>query len=131
LFHATGDFHYRSRWQEGVKTVEEIGHLLPRVGMKCRCVMEDGQVSICSSSYSFSWERIEFSETDESKMTSTYFTLEKTGHKQTKLTIDVYLRKGRARLALFVLTRRKKMIERYNKSLLNLERLVQEIKLPD
>jgi len=131
LFHATGDFHYRSRWQEGVQTVEEIGHLLPRVGMKCRCVMEDGQVSIYSSSYSFSWERIEFSETDERKMTSTYFTLEKTGHKQTKLTIDFYLRKGRARLAWFVLTRRKKMIERYNKSLLNLERLVQEIKLPD
>ena len=48
-----------------------------------------------------------------------------------KLTIDFYLRKGRARLAWFVLTRRKKMIERYNKSLLNLERLVQEIKLPD
>ena len=130
LFHATGDFNYRSRWQEGVKTVEEIGHLLPRVGMKCRCVMEDGQVSIYSSSYAFSGERIEFSETDERKMTSTYFTLEKTGHKKTKLTIDFYLRKGRARLAWFVLTRRKKMIERYNKSLLNLERLVQEIKLP-
>jgi Protein of unknown function (DUF2652) len=130
LFHATGDFNYRSRWQEGVKTGEEIGHLLPRVGMKCRCVMEDGQVSIYSSSYAFSGERIEFSETDERKMTSTYFTLEKTGHKKTKLTIDFYLRKGRARLAWFVLTRRKKMIERYNKSLLNLERLVQEIKLP-
>ena len=130
LFHATGDFNYRSRWQEGVKTVEEIGHVLPRVGMKCRCVMEDGQVCIYSSSYSFSGERIAFSETDERKLTSTYFTLEKTGHKKTKLTIDCYLRKNIARLALFVLTRRKKMIERYNKSLLNLERLVQEIKLP-
>jgi len=113
-----------------VKTVEEIGHLLPRVGMKCRCVMEDGRVFIYSSSCSFSWERIEFSETDERKMTSTYFTLEKIGHKQTKLTIDFYLRKSRARLAWFVLMRRKNMIERYNKSLLNLERLVQEIKLP-
>ena len=29
LFHATGDFNYRSRWQEGVKTVEEINHFLP------------------------------------------------------------------------------------------------------
>ena len=130
LLHATGDFNYRSRWQEGVKTVEEIGHVLPRVGMKCRCVMEDGQVLIYSSSYSFSGDRIEFSETDERKLTSTYFTLEKTGHKKTKLTIDCYLRKSRARLALFVLTRRKNMRERYNKSLLNLERLVQEIKLP-
>jgi hypothetical protein len=130
LFHATGDFKYRSRWQEGVKTVEEIGHFLPRVGMKCRCVMEDGQVCIYSSSYAFSGDRIEFSETDESKMTATYFTLEKTGPKKTQLTIDYYLRKSRARLALFVLTRRKNMIEKYNKSLLNLARLVQEIKLP-
>ena len=63
--------------------MEAIDHLLPRVGMKCKCVMEDGQGGIYSSSYAFSGERIEFSETDERKMTSTYFTLEKTGHKQT------------------------------------------------
>jgi hypothetical protein len=130
LFHATGDFHYRSRWQEGVKTVEEIGHFLPRVGMKCRCVMGDGQVCIYSSSYAFSGERIEFSETDERQMTATYFTLKQTGHKKTQLTIDVYLRKSRARLAWFMLTSRKKMIERYTKSLRNLDRLVQDIKLP-
>lgn len=130
LFHATGNFNYRSRWQEGVKAVEEIGHLLPRVGMKCRCIMDDGQALIYSSSYSFSWERIEFSETDDRKTSSTYFTLEKTGDKKTKLTIDFYLSKSRARHALFVLTRRKKMKETYNRSLLNLERLVQEIKLP-
>jgi hypothetical protein len=90
----------------------------------------DGQVCIYSSSYAFSGDRIAFSETDERKMTSTYFTLEKTGHKQTKLTIDCYLRKSRARLAWFVLTSRKNMSERYHKSLLNLERLVQEITLP-
>lgn len=130
LLHATGDFHYRSRWLAGVHTVEEIGPGLPRVGMQCRCVMEDGQVCIYSSSYAFSGERIEFSETDESQRTTTYFTLEKTGHQTTTLTIDVYLRTSRARLAWFVLTRRKHMRERYNTSLLNLERLVQEITLP-
>jgi hypothetical protein len=92
--------------------------------------MEDGQVCIHSSSYAFSGERIEFSETDERKRTATYFTLEKIGHKHTKLTIDCYLRKSRARLAWFMLTSRKKMRERYNQSLRNLERLVQEIKLP-
>ncbi|MGI8584738.1 MAG: hypothetical protein ACR2KX_21320 [Chitinophagaceae bacterium] len=26
LFHATGDFNYRSRWQYGVKAVEEVNH---------------------------------------------------------------------------------------------------------
>jgi hypothetical protein len=130
LFHATGDFNYRSRWQDGVKTVEEIDHLLPRVGMKCRYVLDDGQVGMYSSSYSFSRERIEFSETDDRKTGSTYFTLEKSGDKKTKLTIDFYLSKSIARHALFVLTRRGKMKEAYNRSLLNLERLVPDIKLP-
>lgn len=52
LFHATGDFNYRSRWQHGVKSVEEVNHFLPRVGMKCRTVMDDGQSTIYATSYS-------------------------------------------------------------------------------
>ncbi len=32
LFHATGDFTYRNRSQDGVKVVEEVNHFLPRVG---------------------------------------------------------------------------------------------------
>lgn len=71
LFHATGDFTYRSRWQEGVKKVEEVNHFLPRVGMRCRCIMENGQVVIYTTNYSYHPERIEFSETDEMKKTST------------------------------------------------------------
>ena len=51
LFHATGDFNYRSRWQEGVKKVEEVNHWLPRVGMRCRCILENGEVITYSSSY--------------------------------------------------------------------------------
>src|SRR6187455_1524907 len=41
LFHASGDFNYRSRWQAGVIAVEEVDHFLPRVGMRCRCIMEN------------------------------------------------------------------------------------------
>src|SRR5258705_7261723 len=65
LFHATGDFNYRSRWQEGVKTVEEIDHILPRVGMRCRCVLQNGQIIVYTSNYySYHPDKIEFSETD-------------------------------------------------------------------
>ena len=46
LFHATGDFRYRNRWKEGVKSVETFNHFLPRVGMKCRCVTDNGVVNI-------------------------------------------------------------------------------------
>jgi len=131
LFHATGDFNYRSRWQEGVKTVEEIGHFLPRVGMRCRCIMENGEIIIIyASGYSYSSEKIEFSETDEKKESSTYYLLEKTDNNKTKLTLDFYLTKNIAGQILFRLMKKKKMEDSFKKSLLNIKELVKEIKLP-
>ena len=130
LFHATGDFNNRSRWQEGVKTVEELNHFLPRVGMRCRCIMENGQVIIYASSYSFHPDRIEFSETDELKKSSTYYLLEKTGNNKTKLTLDFYLEKNITNQIIFNLMRKKKMEDTLHKSLLNLEEFAKEIKLP-
>jgi hypothetical protein len=130
LFHATGDFTYRSRWQDGVKAVEEVGHFLPRIGTRCRCVMESGQVIIYASSYSFNPERIEFSETDEQKKSSTYYLLEKAGENKTRLTLDFYLEKNIANESIFKLVRKKKMENSLQKSLLNIDKLVREIKLP-
>lgn len=130
LFHATGDFNYRSRWRDGVKTVEEINHYLPRVGMRCRCVMENGQVVIYSSSYSYSPDRIEFSETDEQKKSSTYYLLEKTGDNKSMLTIDFYLKRNLLNEMMFQLVRKNRMGESLERSLLNLDKVVREIKLP-
>lgn len=130
LFHATGDFNFRSRWQEGVKTVEEINHYLPRVGMRCRCVMEDGQVVIYSSSYTYHPERIEFSETDEKTKNSTFYLLEKTGENKTRLTLSFYLQKNIINQAIFKMTRKKKMEDDLHKSLENLVEVVKGIKLP-
>jgi hypothetical protein len=130
LFHASGDFNYRSRWQEGVKAVEEVNHFLPRVGMRCRCILENGNVNIYSTSYSYSPERIEFSETDEKKESTSYFTLEKTGNNKTKLTLDFYLKKNLAGQIMFNLTGKKEMENIIHKSLLNLDKLVKEIELP-
>lgn len=130
LFHATGDFNNRHRWQEGVKKVEEVNHFLPRVGMRCRCVLDNGEVNIFSSSYSYSPERIEFSETDEKTGNSTYFILEKISNSKTKLTINFYLKKNIFGQTIFNLVRRKSMQENYYKSFLNLEKLIKEIKFP-
>jgi hypothetical protein len=130
LFHAAGDFNYRHRWQEGVKNVEEVNHFLPRVGMKSRFIMENGEVTIYSSSYSFQPDRIEFSETDEKEKRSLYFTLESAGGNKTNLTIDFYLKKNLAGQIIFNLIKKNKIKEIYNKSLLNLTELVKEIKLP-
>lgn len=130
LFHATGDFTYRSRWQAGVKRVEELDHLLPRVGMRCRCVLENGQSVIYASSYFFDPERIEFSETDEKKESSTYYILEKNANGKIRLTVDFYLKKSLTGELLFRLNQKKKMENDFLKSLNNLEILVKEIKLP-
>lgn len=126
LFHAAGDFSYRSRWQEGVKAVEEVTHLLPRIGMQCRCLLENGQVILYSSSYSYHPDRIEFSETDEKNHCLTYFTLERMGT-ATRLTIDYYLDKNGMRQALFRLLKKKKMEAALRRSLDNLEPLVKEM----
>jgi len=130
LFHATGDFHYRSRWQEGVKKVEEVNHFLPRIGTRCRCILDNGQVIICASSYSYHPERIEFSETEEKKKSSIYFILEKAGNNKTRLTFNFYLRKNIVQQIIFKLIKKKKIEATFHKSLLNLNELVKEIKLP-
>lgn len=130
LFHATGDFHYRSRWQQDVKEVTELDHLLPRVGMRCRCLLENGQVILYSSSYSYHPDRIEFSETDEQRHSSVYYTLEKLDDRKTQLTIDYYLRNNMADRIGFRLWRQKKTEENYRHSLRLLASLVQEIRLP-
>ncbi|MEO5675001.1 MAG: DUF2652 domain-containing protein [Chitinophagales bacterium] len=127
LFHATGDFNYRGRWQEGVKYVEEVNHFLPRIGMRCRCVMKNGQVRIYTSSYSYHQDRIEFSETDEKKKSAVYYLLEKIDQNHTRLTLDFYLKKNIALQGIFYLVKKLKTEATYNKSLLNLEKFVKTI----
>ncbi|HTE10860.1 MAG TPA: DUF2652 domain-containing protein [Chitinophagaceae bacterium] len=124
LFHATGDFNIRNRWQEGVVAVEAVSHFLPRVGMRCHCIKEDGQAGIYSSSYSYTPERIEFSETDEKEKTTTYYTLEKKGASSTKLTIDFYIKKNIVSQIKFNLWEKKKLEDNFHKSLQKLHGLV-------
>jgi hypothetical protein len=130
LFHATGDFQYRSRWLEGVRKVDEVSHFLPRVGTRCRCILDTGEDMIYSSSYTYQPDKIEFSETEEMKNNITYYTLEKLSAKRTKLTIDYYPSTKAATSLLFILGKKKKMIKSLQKSLRNLEGLVRQIKLP-
>lgn len=130
LFHAVGDFSYRHRWQDGVKRVEEMGHFLPRVGMRCRCILDNGETHIYSASYSFSPELIEFSETDEEKKTVTYYTLESLGPEKTRFTYDLYFEKNIVNELIFRFFRKKEMEASFRRSLLNLVDLSKEIKRP-
>lgn len=130
MFHASGSFNYRSRWREDVLRVEELDHLLPRVGMRCRCIMKNGSETIYSSSYYYRPDHIEFSETDTGSKRITYYTLEKIAERRTKLTMDIYIDKNKTKEFLFDLIQKKKLERNLQKSMDNLVELVKEIKLP-
>lgn len=130
LFHVAGDFNYRSRWQEGVKRVEVVDHLLPRVGMRCRCILDSGDTVTYSSSYNYHPDLIEFSETDEVRKSVTYFTLQKLDQKRTRLTLDYYLPRSRVVATSFRWTRKRSMERTFEKSLRNLVDLVTEAPIP-
>jgi hypothetical protein len=95
--------------------------------MRSRFVLEDGQSIVYASSYSYHPDRIEFSETDEKKKTSTFFALEKRGPDKTMLTIIFYIKNTFAAPLLFSLTKKKKMEAALQRSLLRLDELVKEI----
>lgn len=127
LFHAAGNFTYRSRWQEGVREVKEVAHYLPRVGMRCRRVMADGDEVVYASSYRFTPERIEFSETNEDRSVSLRFTLEAVTPAKTRLTLDYCVAPGLLRALDFRLRRRKTTEASWRRSLENLTRVAGEL----
>jgi len=131
LFHATGNFSYRSSWQEGVLEVEEFSHLLPRLGMRSRCVFENGETIIYASSYSFSTDHIEFSDTDEETDYTTYYTLDTSGPGRTKLAVDIYIPNKIFAETIFKLKKKKSLEKRWQQSLKNLTHFVKEIQLPE
>ena len=130
LFHATGDFHYRSKWQEGVRAVTELNHYLPRVGMRCRYIFDNGEEIIYSSSYTYHPDKITFSETDEKRKTARFYTLEKISNESTRLTIDHYVQRNTASEILFTLFKKQKLQATLSRSMENLVEVVKEIHLP-
>jgi hypothetical protein len=130
MFYSAGHFEFRSRWQEGVKAVDEVSHYLPRVGTKHRCILENGQAIMYTSDFSFGAEKIIYSETDEKKKGSTFFIFEKINDSRTKFTLEFYLKKNPLLQTMFKLTMKKKLETNFRKSLANLEEFVKEVELP-
>lgn len=128
LAHATGDFHYRHRWQEGVKKIDEISHFLPRLGTKCKKILESGEeVIVYASGYSFRPDKIRIGETEEETGNTTYYTLEKISESRTRLTIDLYIPRNITNRLIFGLFKKSRLEKDLETSLNNLEQLVGEI----
>ena len=131
LFYTMGHFEFRNQWQEGVVRIDEVDHFLPGIGTKHRCVLEKGEVIMFSSSFLYDPKnKIVYSETEESKRSAVYFTLENKGDDKTNLTVDFYLKKNLLMQTMFNLSMKKKMEARFQRSLENLDRLVKQIELP-
>jgi len=128
MFHLTGDFSWRSRWQPGVTRIEELSHYLPRIGMRYRSIGDDGGNTTYASSYSFDPDRIEFSETEEECDHTSYYTLIKEGENRTQLQIDYFIPRGLFTGLRFMMKEKKKKEAYFATALHNIELLVQELK---
>ncbi|MBL7697547.1 MAG: DUF2652 domain-containing protein [Chitinophagaceae bacterium] len=130
LFHASGDFTHRHEWQEGVKKVEMLDHYLPRVGMRCKAELATGEVLIYSSSYSYTPEKLEFTETNDSDKTITAYTIDILGEKRSRLTLDYYIDDNPITSTLFNLFRKKKLKESFERSLRKLDTFAMNLVIP-
>lgn len=124
-------FEFRHQWQVGIKAVNEVQHYLPGIGSTHRHQFENGQsVLMYTSSFVYNpEEKIIFSETDEQKKNSRYYTMEIVNGKS-RLTLDYYGKKGMFRKLLYTLTQKNKMQQELQQSLENLDNLVKTMVLP-
>lgn len=131
LLHAAADFTYRPRWMQGVKSVEVENHFLPRIGLRCKIISDQGESFTYANHYSYQNERIEFSEVDEGTETLLHYILEKVDDRKTKLTLDYYIRKNLLSKLLFDLRNKNKVKSTLIKSLQNLDGVVGQIRVPE
>ncbi len=131
LFFTAIHFEYRHRWREGIKAIEDVNHILPAVGTSHRCVLEKGQMIMYSTSFSYNPDQtIEYSETDEKRECSVFYIMEKTGENNSRLTLELYLKKNWLLQTIFSLTMKKRMAGEFQRSLDRLEDLLKEIEIP-
>jgi len=130
VFYTAIDFSSRHRWQVGVKRIDEVSHHLAQLGTKHRCVLEKGQVIMYTSNFSYSPDRIVYSETEQKKKHEGFFIFEKTGNNRTRVTIEMYLKKNLFIQTIFNLTMKKKFEAMFRQSLENLAVIAKDAKLP-
>ena len=121
-----GDFSLRSKWMEGVRSVDQVSHPINHVGVKHRSVEEDRTINLYSSSFDQTGDTFTYSETDEQKTFSIYFTLKPINDNRTSLVVDYYHKKLPFSELYFSLFKRKKLAQQITASLENIETLIKE-----
>lgn len=124
VFGVMGDFSLRPRWQEGVKAVDQISHPIYHVGVKHRCILNNRNMVINTSSFSQTDDTISLSETDEKKLGSMFITLKSISENRTLVRLEYYLKKNPLLLLIFSLFMKKKFKKQLVRSLDRLEYLL-------
>lgn len=130
LLHAAADFTYRPRWMNGVRKVEVENHFLPRIGVRCKIISDNGETFTYANHYSYQKERVEFSEVDEHTGALFHYILEKLGKRKTRLTLDLYIKKTIFSKLIFNFGKKNGLKSKITKSLLNLGGLIGQIQVP-
>jgi hypothetical protein len=131
VFFTAGHLELRHRWQDGVRSIEELDHFLPGLGSRHKCIRNDGEAIMYASGFTYDPEsRVVFSETDEGLTGTLYFVLEKLGDNRTRLSLEYYLKKNPLKQLSFGLFKKDRMEAGFQKSLANLQGLLTQIDVP-
>ncbi len=118
-----GNFSLRSKWMEGVKSVDQVSHPINHVGVKHRSFQGNKAIIFYSSSFTQTNDTFSYSETDEKKTISIFFALKKLAESKTLLVIDYYRKKDPVSLVYFNLFQRRELVKRLAVSMENIETL--------
>lgn len=121
-----GDFSLRSKWMEGVKSVDQVSHPINHVGVMHRSVEDDRTINFYSSAFNQNGDTFTYSETDEEKTFSICFTLKPLGDNKTLLVVDYCHKKIPFSKLYFSLFKRKKLANQIAVSMENIENLIKE-----
>jgi hypothetical protein len=128
VFYTAGHLEFRHKWQAGVQSIQELDHYLPGIGTRHRAVMDNGEVILIASGFSYEPDsRIIFTESDEKKNSTIYYILDRIGDNRTRLTLEYYHRKDLFAEVIFRFTRKDKMEADFRKSLVKLQALLDEV----
>ena len=125
-------FEFRHLWYGGIKEIDEVEHFLPGIGSRHRHVLKNGKIEMMYiSSFLYNPEgKTIFSETNQKDKSSIYFIAEKTGERNSRLTLEIYFQPNIIKQALFNRFKKKKKEQELRLSLQRLDKVLKEMVVP-
>ena len=121
MFMTVADFSLRPQWIDGVNAVDNITTKIPQVGTSHNCIVGKKANVLVTSGFKKDDKSIIIEETDNKRMGTGQFILEKKGENKTLMSFNFLLRKNPLLLVIFNLFMKKKLEKSFKKSLQNLE----------